>query len=328
MGLSLEFEFVSIAVLFVILVADIVFSLKNPKELTNKSALVSVIGYAVLAIIFGGIIWFQFDHNVATQFYSGWLTEYSLSVDNLFVFVMILSSFKVPRKLQKEALGVGILIALVLRAIFIFVGAIVIEQFQWVFYIFGAFLIYTAVHLLVTQEEDDVYEENVIVRFFHKILPLSNEYNGTKMRINDKSTGTKLWTPMLIVFISLGVTDLFFAFDSIPAIFGLTTNPFIVLSANIFALMGLQKLYFLLGNAVGKLKFLPLGIAIVLAFIGVKLIFEALNSSGFDWAPEVGIIPSLSIIVITITLTVLASVLKIKHDKRKVVPKNLDEMSS
>jgi tellurite resistance protein TerC len=276
-----------------------------------------VLFYAALALAFGGIIWAIYGHIPASEFYSGWLTEYSLSIDNLFVFVLILTNFAVPKKLQKYALGVGIIIALVFRAVFIFIGAAVIEQFSWVFYFFGAFLIYTAINLLISQDSEEEYQDGFIVRRLRKVLKTSTKYNDTKLRVKDPKTGTMLWTPLLIVFISLGATDLFFAFDSIPAIFGLTKDPFIVLSANIFALMGLQQLYFLLGSLVKKLKYLPLGLAIVLAFIGVKLIFEALHSSGIEWAPEIETLPSLMVILITVSFTAAASVLKIRRDARR-----------
>ncbi|GHT81275.1 tellurium resistance protein TerC [Actinomycetota bacterium] len=328
METSVLFEVVSLLVLLIILFVDVIHSFVKPEPPKNKTAIIHVVFYIVLAAIFGGIIWFTYGYAPATEFYSGYLTEFSLSIDNLFVFVLIINNFKVPQTLQKQALGVGIIIALVLRAIFIWIGGAVIEQFGWVFYIFGAFLIYTAINLLVSQESSDEYHENMLVRFFHKVLPMTDQYEGNKVihKSVDKS-GNKaakvVFTPLLIVFVSLGVTDLFFAFDSIPAIFGLTKDPFIVLVANIFALMGLQQLYFLLGNMVNRLKFLPLGLAIVLAFIGVKLIFEAMHSSvedfgwtGLEWVPEIDTLTSLLVIVITIGFTATASVIKIRRDDR------------
>jgi tellurite resistance protein TerC len=229
--------------------------------------------------------------------------------------VIILSNFRVPRRLQKEALGVGILIALVLRGIFIAIGGAIVQTFTWVFYIFGAYLIYTAAKLLVDRESDDEYHENLFVRIFRKFLPLGDKFDEGKIRTVDAKTGKKIFTPMMLVFISLGFTDLMFAFDSIPAIFGLTKDPFIVFTTNIFALMGLQQLYFLLGGLIDKLYFLPLGLSIVLAFIGVKLILEALHGSGVPNIPEVGTVPSLMAILITISFTAIASVLKIKRDE-------------
>ena len=209
----------------------------------------------------------------ATEFYAGWLTEYSLSVDNLFVFVIIMARFQVPRKFQQEALMIGIIIALVLRGIFILLGAVVIERFVWVFYIFGAFLIYTAINLVRHRGEDEDYEENAFIRRMRKVLPITQDYHGAKIRVSEN--GKKMWTPMIVVILALGTTDLIFALDSIPAIFGLTREPFIVFTANVFALMGLRQLYFLLGGLLKRLVYLSLGLAVILAFIGVKLIMEA-----------------------------------------------------
>lgn len=317
MEIGANFEIISIAILLAILLVDLIITLRHPKAPSNRSSLAHIFVYSGLAIIFGIIIWNTFSSELAIQFYSGWLTEYSLSIDNLFVFIMIIASFKVPKELQKVALGIGVIIALVLRGIFILLGGAIISSFQWVFYIFGIFLLWTAINLLVKQESSDEWQEGRIISFIRKFIKISDQYDGVKIRTiatDGKYKGLKVWTPIVMVFISLGITDLFFAFDSIPAIFGLTTNSFIVFTANIFALMGLQQLYFLLGNAVDKLKFLPLGIAIILAFIGVKLIFEAMHSTGIAWAPEIGTIPSLTLIVITILFTTLASLVKSNHD--------------
>ncbi|MDR2508803.1 MAG: TerC/Alx family metal homeostasis membrane protein [Candidatus Ancillula sp.] len=313
---SVPFEIGSILVLTAILLVDVVRNFRHPRIPSTLKSVLYLVFYGVLAIIFGAIIWNQYGHIPGSEFFAGWLTEYSLSIDNIFVFVLIMANFRVPRHLQKKALGVGIMVALVLRAFFIFIGGALIERFTWIFYLFGAFLIYTAIKLLVDQESDDQYHENVIVRFFERVLPMTRKWSDNKVRVKDEKTGKKLWTPMLIVFIALGVTDLFFAFDSIPAIFGLTKDPFIVLVANIFALMGLQQLFFLLGSAIEKLKFLPLGLSIVLAFIGVKLIFEALHDQGVEWAPEIHTLPSLMFIIIVVSFTATASILKIRHDKR------------
>lgn len=317
MTISTSFEIVSLLIIVTILLLDVIRNIKNPVEPTNKQSLKYLVFYIASAVIFGLLIYFNFGHDLAIQFYSGWLTEYSLSIDNLFVFILIISNFKVPRNLQKEALGVGIVFAIIMRGIFILIGVAIIEKFSWVFYIFGLFLIYTAIKILVDQEGDEEYHENIIVRFFYRIIPMSSQYNGTKLRIIDKNhSKTKKWTPLIIVFVALGVTDLFFALDSIPAIFGLTTNPFIVFTANVFALMGLQQLYFILGSLIKKLQFLPLGLAIILAFIGVKLIFEAFHESGFTWAPEVPNLISLLVIVIVISVTAIASIMKIRKDDR------------
>jgi tellurite resistance protein TerC len=212
---------------------------------------------------------------------------------------------------------VGIIIALVLRGIFILLGAAVIERFTWVFYIFGAFLVYTAINLVRHRDEEDEYEENAFIRRMRKILPITSDYHGSKIRITEN--GKKFWTPMIVVFLALGTTDLLFALDSIPAIFGLTKEPFIVFTANVFALMGLRQLYFLLGGLLKRLVYLSLGLAVILAFIGVKLVMEALHENSLpfinggehiDAVPTIPIWLSLSIILGVLVIATVASLLK------------------
>jgi tellurite resistance protein TerC len=218
---------------------------------------------------------------------------------------------------------VGIIIALVLRGIFILLGAALIERFTWVFYIFGAFLVYTAINLIRHRGEEDDYEENAFIRYLRKVLPITSEFSGAKVRV--KVDGRKFWTPMLIVFLALGTTDLIFALDSIPAIFGLTREPFIVFTANVFALMGLRQLYFLLGGLLKRLVYLSLGLAVILAFIGVKLVLEALHENTVPfinggepvhWAPDIPIWVSLVVVVGTLAITTVASLAKDAHDRR------------
>jgi tellurite resistance protein TerC len=315
METSVGFEVAALVVIVGILLFDVIRSIRHPHIPSHKQSLAAIGIFAGLAVIFGGILWALYGMHPAVEFYSGWLTEYSLSIDNLFVFMIIIGNFKVPKKYQKEALGAGIIIALICRAVFIALGAELVKRFEWIFFLFGAFLVYTAIKLLVDQEGDDEYEENFIVKLFHKTLPMAEKFDKGKLRT--VVAGKKLWTPMLMVIVSLGVTDLFFAFDSIPAIFGLTKDPFIVFTTNVFALMGLQQLYFLLGGLVEKLEFLPLGLAIILAFIGFKLVAEAGYDYGAHWLPEIGNLTSLAVIIITIATTAGASVLKIKRDERR-----------
>jgi tellurite resistance protein TerC len=260
----------------------------------------------------------------AGQFLAGWLTEYSLSIDNLFVFVIIMARFSVPRKYQQEVLMVGIIIALVLRGIFILLGAQLIENFSWIFYIFGVFLLYTAVRQAFQKEEDLEESESGIIRFLRKHIRISSEFDGAKVRT--KIDGKKIFTPMIIVFLAIGTTDLIFALDSIPAIFGITTSPFIVFTANIFALMGLRQLYFLLGGLLERLEYLKYGIAFILAFIGVKLVLHALHTNevpfinggeGFAWAPEIDTWTSLAVIVGSMAVATIASVIKASRDAHK-----------
>jgi tellurite resistance protein TerC len=304
-----------------LLLGDLAIVARRPHEPSVKEATLWVSFYVSLALVFGVVILAVAGGQSATEFYAGWLTEYSLSVDNLFVFVIIMARFQVPRKLQQEALMVGIIIALVLRGIFILLGAAVIERFTWVFYIFGAFLVYTAINLVRHRDEEDEYEENAFIRRMRKVLPITKDFHGSKIRV--LQDGRKFWTPMIVVFLALGTTDLLFALDSIPAIFGLTKEPFIVFTANVFALMGLRQLYFLLGGLLKRLVYLSLGLAVILAFIGVKLVMEALHTNELpfinggehiEWVPEIPIWLSLSVILGVLVVATVASLVKTRGE--------------
>lgn len=317
MELPVWFEVTTFVGLTVLLLADLAIVARRPHEPSVKEASLWVSFYVGLALIFGLLLLAFTNGQFATEFYAGWLTEYSLSVDNLFVFVIIMARFQVPRKLQQEALMVGIIIALVLRGIFILLGAAVIERFTWVFYIFGAFLVYTAINLVRHRGEDEDYEENAFIRRMRKVLPITKDFHGAKIRVTEG--GKKMWTPMIVVFLALGTTDLLFALDSIPAIFGLTKEPFIVFTANVFALMGLRQLYFLLGGLLKRLVYLSIGLAVILAFIGVKLIMEALHTNELpfinggehiDAVPEIPIWLSLTIILGVLVIATVASLVK------------------
>jgi tellurite resistance protein TerC len=277
-----------------------------------------------MALLFGAGVWLVSGGSFAAQFYGGWLTEYSLSVDNLFVFVIIMSRFAVPRQYQQKVLLIGILLALVMRGGFIAAGAAIINQFVWVFYIFGAFLIYTAIRFARQGEMDSTdYHENVAIRFARRVLPLSRGVNHGHLT-SVEPNGRRVFTPLVVVMIALGTTDLVFALDSIPAIFGLTKEPYIVFTANVFALMGLRQLYFLLGGLLDRLKYLSIGLAVVLGFIGVKLILEALHDNnvpfinggeGIGAAPQIPIWLSLIVIVGTLMVTTVWSLLSARRDR-------------
>lgn len=308
--------FVVLAVFFVV---DLFVIGRKPHVPSTKECVRHIAFFVVMALIFGALVWFFAGSKPAIEFYSGWLTEYSLSIDNLFVFVIIMSNFAVPKQLQKFVLSVGITIALVLRGAFILVGAAIISRFTWVFFLFGAFLIVTAIKLVAGGEEDEEYHENGLIRALRKVIRITDEYDGEKLRT--VKNGVKHWTPMLIVFLTIGTTDVMFAFDSIPAIFGLTKDPFIVFTSNVFALLGLQQLYFLLGELLDKLVYLPVGLSVVLGFIGIKLIMEALHGNSLpflnggqpvSWVPEVPTWLSLIVIVLAIGGAALASVLKMR----------------
>jgi tellurite resistance protein TerC len=289
------------------------------REFSMRQASAWVSFYVALAILFGVILWFTAGPEKSGEFFAGYITEYSLSVDNLFVFYIIMSRFAVPRVYQHKVLLVGIVLALVMRGIFIALGAAALQRFSWLFYVFGAFLIYTAVNIIrqhLKGEEEEV-NENLLLRWVRRTLPTTEGYVGS--RITVKIDGKRMVTPMLIVMVAIGSTDLLFALDSIPAIFGLTVDPFIVFTANAFALMGLRQLYFLLGGLLQRLVYISYGLAFILGFIGVKLFLEALHSSGVSWAPHIPIWVSLTVIGSTMVITTAASLIKSRIDTRKGV---------
>ncbi|MDH2414907.1 TerC/Alx family metal homeostasis membrane protein [Nocardioides sp. CER19] len=313
---------VTTVVLVAVLALDIFVIARRPHEPTMAEVGRHLAVFIGLAVLFGiGLAIFAephaLSHNPSAEFFAGWLTEYSLSVDNLFIFIIIMANFKVPREYQQTALMVGIVLALIMRGAFIFLGAAAINQFSWVFYLFGLFLVYTAVKLAREGGEDeDEYEENRLVRFAEKNLPATSDWHGTHLLA--KVGGKRLMTPMFFVVLTLGTTDLLFALDSIPAIYGLTRDPYIVFTANLFALMGLRQLYFLIGGLLERLIYLSYGLAFLLGFIGVKLILHALHENELpfingghhvEWAPDIPIWLSLAVILGTLAITTVASLI-------------------
>ncbi|THG31786.1 TerC family protein [Naasia lichenicola] len=314
------FEITSFVVLGAILVGDLVLAYMRPHIPSIRESAIWVSIYVVLALIFAGLLFLLGDTTQAGEFLAGWLTEYSLSIDNLFVFVIIMANFSVPKKYQQEILMVGIILALIFRGIFILLGAALIENFSWIFYIFGAFLVYTA-YTQAFGKDHSAEGESRIIAFLRKRIAITDTFDGN--RIRTVVDGKKIFTPILIVFIAIGSTDLLFALDSIPAIFGITQDPFLVFTANIFALMGLRQLYFLLGDLVDKLIYLKYGIAFILGFIGVKLVFHALHENELpfinggehvEWAPDIGTGLSLGVIVVSMAVATIASLIKMKRD--------------
>ncbi|GGO84313.1 integral membrane protein TerC (tellurium resistance) [Nocardioides phosphati] len=313
---------VTLLVTLGIIVVDILVIGRRPHEPSLREASRHLAFYVGLAVAFGVGLWvFAEPHALSPspgpEFFAGWLTEYSLSVDNLFIFIIIMASFGVPRQFQQKALLIGIVLALVFRGVFIVIGAAAIDRWSWVFYLFGAFLIYTAAKLAREGGEDeDEFEENKLVAFAEKRLPATKEWNGTKAfaRID----GKRVITPMFLVILTLGTTDLLFALDSIPAIYGLTKDPYLVFTANIFALMGLRQLYFLIGGLLERLIYLSYGLAFLLGFIGVKLVLHALHTNELPfingghhvaWAPDIPIWLSLVVIIGTLAVTTVVSLL-------------------
>ncbi|HZK05157.1 MAG TPA: TerC/Alx family metal homeostasis membrane protein [Actinomycetaceae bacterium] len=318
--LPVNFEIVALIVMVGIITFDLLMVLRRPHVPSFKECIFWVGLYVSLALIFGVILFLVADpahqQDVMVEFYAGWLTEYSLSIDNLFIFIIVLANFRVPPKNQQKVLMLGILIALILRAIMIILGAALINEFAWVFYIFGAFLIYTAIKLVLPEKDTgDEYEEGKFISFARKRLNVGTEWDEGKWRTVDES-GKSIWTPMILVVIALGGADLMFALDSIPAIFGITQDPFIVFATNLFALMGLRQLYFLLGGLLDRLVYLPYGLSFILGFIGVKLILHAMhennlpfinNGQPIEWGPSITSIQSLLVIVVTLVLTTVLS---------------------
>ena len=309
------------------LLADVFIIGRRPHEPSMKESAQHLAFFVAAAVAFGFGVWAFAGGRFAAEYFAGWLTEYSLSVDNLFIFLIIMSKFAVPRQLQQSALLVGIILALVFRGIFIGVGAAAINNFSWIFYLFGAFLIWTAVKLAREgQSEDDEFEENALIRWTQNHLPATDQYHGAHLTV--RQDGRRVMTPMLVVLISLGTTDLLFALDSIPAIYGLTKEPYLVLMANIFALMGLRQLYFLIGGLLQRLVYLSLGLSFLLFFIGVKLVLHALHENELPfinggehvgWAPDIPIWLSLVVIVGTLAVTAIASLAKTRREERATV---------
>ncbi|MBW1637920.1 MULTISPECIES: TerC family protein [Microbacterium] len=325
MDIPVWFEVTSLIVLTLILVGDLLLILKRPHIPSTKESALWVTFYVTLALIFAGLLFLMGDTKDSVDFLTGWAMEYSLSIDNLFVFVLIMTQFSVPRRYQQEVLMVGIIIALVLRAIFILIVGAAVEHLSPIFYLFGAFLIFTAIRQAMPEKhEDDEQTENFIIRMLRRGIDISDNYDGAKLRT--VVDGKKMFTPMLIVFVSIGVTDLMFAVDSIPAIYGVTQNPFLVFTANLFALMGLRQLYFLLGDLLEKLRYLHYGVAFILGFIGIKLILHAMNHNELpfingghpiEWAPDINNWVSLGVIFASMAVATVASLIASSRDKKQ-----------
>jgi tellurite resistance protein TerC len=296
-----------------ILAVDLIAGHRKEGEVTTRDAATGVGVYVGLAVLFGiGLLVFA-GSEAATQFTTGYILEYSLSVDNLFVYLLLMGSFLVPEAQRKDVLLVGIVGTLVLRAPFIVAGAAAAERFSATFFVFGAVLLYTAFGLL--RAKDDVHTDpgdSIVVRMVRRVFPVSDEYDGGKLTV--LRDGRRVLTPLFVAMVAVSVVGLVFALDSIPAIFGVTKDPYIIVAANAFALMGLRQLYFLVGGLLEKLVYLSTGLAIILAFIGVKLILEALHLNGVHSAPELSIPVSLGFIVVVLVITTVLSLRKVKKE--------------
>ena len=312
-----------------VLLFDVMIIGRRPHRPSMRECAIYLTIYVGLAVVFGVFVWFFHGSQFGLEFFAGWLTEYSLSVDNLFLFLLIMASFNVPEKYQQQTLLVGIVLALVFRGIFIALGAVAINEFSWVFYLFGAFLIYTGFHLARDKDHDDD-ADNRVVRFAKTYLNTTDRWDGLKLYVKEGSK--RLMTPMFLVILALGTTDIMFALDSIPAIYGLTSEPYLVFTANVFALMGLRQLYFLLGDLLKRLVYLSQGLAVILCFIGVKLTLHALHENEVPFinggkhvdVPEIPTLFSLGVIVATLTVTTIASLIKTRVVDAKSEGKTAD----
>jgi tellurite resistance protein TerC len=305
----------SIAGILAVLAVDLLVVSRRARRPTTGQALLAVGVYVGLALGFGWWVGAHWGAGYSGQFYAGWLTEYSLSLDNLFVFVIIMSRFRVPAAAQHTVLLVGIVLALALRGIFIAAGAFALARWLWVYYIFGAFLVWAAIGLARHGEDPQAqFKDNLLLRGVGRMVATTAAYDG--LRLGTRVDGRRVLTPMLIVMVAIGGTDVLFALDSIPAVFGLTRSPYLVFAANAFALMGLMQLYFLLGGLLDRLAFLGRGLAVVLGFIGVKMILEALRANDLallnggapvTWAPQISTPVSLVVIAGILAVTAWVS---------------------
>ena len=325
MNVPLEVWLITAVVIAAVIVLDLLFQLKRKSDPTFKESAIFT------SIFLGGAIGFFFvvdqiwGKPYGSEYLAGFITEYSLSIDNLFIFLIIFTRLAVPDKARRQALTVGILIALVLRFIFIAVGAVAIAAFSWVFYIFGAFLIYTAFTLVRDHFKSHDAEQppgGKFINFIKKRVNVTDDYHGAKVSI--KKNGKRYYTPLLFAMIAIGSADILFALDSIPAVYGLTKEPYIVFTANAFALLGLRHLFFLLSGLLTRLVYLGLGLSVILAWIGIKLVIHALHENElpfinggqhFEGLPEISTNTSLGVILVTITIATVASLIKTRVKK-------------
>ena len=311
MNVSLTTWLVVIGAILALIVVDLLTVSRKPHEVKFKEAAGWSIFYIAVAIGFGVWVWQSAGSQFGTEYFAAYLVEKSLSVDNLFVFIIILAQFKVPSIYHQRVLMFGVLLALVLRGIFIAVGAAALAAFSFTFVIFGAILIWTGVGLFKHWDEDPSPEDNRLVKAMRKRIAMTDEFHGSKTFI--KVDGKRLATPMLTVMVAIASTDLLFALDSIPATFGVTQEPFLVFAANAFALLGLRALYFLLKGLLDKLIYLSLGLSLILMFIGVKLILTYLHEVWYE-VPKIPTVGSLSVIGLILVVSTVASLVKSKND--------------
>ena len=302
---------VMIGLIVVLLAFDLVLATLRPHAVGLREASAWSLFYIAVAVVFGVVFHAQAGGQFGTEYFAGYLVEKSLSVDNVFVFVIIMQTFAVPEKHQHKVLTIGIIAALLLRAVFIALGATLLELFSFMFLVFGLVLVVTAVQLYRHRNVDPVIEDNLLVRLTRRVLPVSHEYVGGKLVA--RLHGRRLVTPLFVAIVAIGSADILFALDSIPAVFGITQEPYIVFAANAFALLGLRALYFLVKGLLDRLVYLSTGLSLILAFIGVKLVLHWAHSLS-DAIPEIQTSLSLVVIVIVLIVTTVASLLKSRTD--------------
>ncbi|SFJ99561.1 TerC family protein [Cellulomonas sp. KH9] len=314
---------VTVGLIVVMLAVDYIGHVRSPHEPTLRESAWWSAGYVAVALVFGVVVWVVWGTTYGAEYFAGYVTEKSLSVDNLFVFVLIMASFRVPRLYQQKVLLIGITIALVLRTVFIFVGAAFIERFSAIFYLFGAFLLYTAwTQIRAGSADEEEYHENAVLRWTRRAFPTTDDYVGDKMVV--RRDGKRYMTPMLIVMVAIGTADIIFAVDSIPAIFGLTQETFLVFAANAFSLLGLRQLFFLIDGLLDKLVYLSYGLGVILGFIGIKLLIHAMHTNEVPFinggehitvVPEINTWVSLGVIVGTLLVTTVLSLRRTRKDE-------------
>jgi tellurite resistance protein TerC len=302
---------VTVAVIVVLLGLDLGVATLRPHAVGFREATAWSLFYIAVAVVFGLVVGWTAGGEFGVQYFAGYLVEKSLSVDNLFVFVVIMTTFAVPARHQQKALTFGIVLALILRAVFIAVGAALLELFSFMFLVFGLLLGWTAVQLYRHRDEDPEVEDNLLVRATRRVLPTTSEYD--EGRLITRVDGRRVVTPLFVVLVAIGGTDLLFALDSIPAVYGVTQEPYLVFAANAFALLGLRALYFLVQGLLDRLVYLSTGLAVVLGFIGVKLVLHWGHTVS-DSVPEVPTLPSLGVIVVILAVTTVASLVKVRRD--------------
>ncbi|WP_180687410.1 TerC/Alx family metal homeostasis membrane protein [Streptomyces gossypiisoli] len=303
---------VTIGLILALLAVDLILGAVRPHRVGFGEATAWSVFYILVAVGFGAWFALRYGGEFGTEYFAGYVVEKSLSVDNLFVFVIIMTTFAVPAEHQHKVLTFGIVLALAMRAIFIALGATLLALFSFMFLLFGLLLIYTAVQLFRHRDEDPDIEDNVMVKAARRLLPITDHYIGGKL--TTRVDGRRMVTPLFIVLLAIGSIDLLFALDSIPAVFGVTEEPYIVFTANAFALLGLRALFFLVSGLLDRLVYLSTGLSLILAFIGVKLILHWAHVDVDHRVPEISTPVSLAVIAVVLTVVTVASLIKTKHD--------------